>query len=106
MDGAGDVRTFWRIGLPLLKPGVATIMLFTFAGIWQGFYLPYIMLSDEKLYPASLGLYIWNAQSSTEDPAMASVVFVGSAIVILPVVAAFISLQRYWRAGLTSGAVK
>lgn len=106
IDGAGDLRAFWKIGLPLLKPGLATIMLFQFAAIWQSFYLPYIMLSNEKYYPVSLGLYIWNFEGDTQSPAYAALVLTGSAFVILPIIVAFISLQRYWRAGLTSGALK
>jgi multiple sugar transport system permease protein len=106
IDGASDLKVFRAIGLPLLKPGVATIMLFQFAGIWNSFYLPYVMLNNEKLFPVSLGLYIWNYEGTTENPAIIAQVLTGSALAILPIIVIFICLQRYWRSGLTAGAVK
>lgn len=106
LDGASDLRVFRSIGLPLLKPGMGTVMLFQFSAIWQGFYLPYVMLNNEKLYPVSLGLYIWNYQASTQSPDFIALVLTGSALAILPIIAVFAGLQRYWRSGLTAGAVK
>ncbi|HEX4790325.1 MAG TPA: carbohydrate ABC transporter permease [Actinospica sp.] len=106
IDGASDLRVFRSIGLPLLKPGIATVMLFQFSAIWQGFYLPYVMLNDQKLYPVSLGLYIWNYEGTTENPALVAQVLTGSALAILPIIAIFAGLQRYWRSGMTAGAVK
>ena len=106
IDGASHLRAFRSIALPILKPGFATVALFQFSAIWNSFYLPYVMLNDERLYPVSLGLYIWNFQVQTESPQYASMVLTGSALAILPVIAVFICLQRYWRSGLTAGSLK
>ena len=106
IDGAGDLKVFRSIGLPLLKPGLATIVLFQFSAIWNSFYLPYVMLNNEKLFPVSLGLYIWNYQADTESPTFIAQVLTGSALAILPIIVIFIALQRYWRSGLNAGAVK
>ena len=106
LDGASDLKVFRSIGLPLLKPGLATVMLFQFSAIWNGFYLPYVMLNNERLFPVSLGLYIWNYQAAAESPTFIADVLTGSALAILPIIAIFIGLQRFWRSGLTAGAVK
>lgn len=106
IDGAGDLRVFRSIGLPLLGPGFATIALFQFSAIWNGFYLPYVMLNNEKLFPVSLGLYIWSSETTTDTPSMMGQVMTGSALTIIPIIALFICLQRYWRSGLTAGALK
>jgi multiple sugar transport system permease protein len=106
IDGAGEVRIFRTIGLSMLKPGFITILLFQFSAIWNSFYLPYVMLNNEKLFPVSLGLYIWNYQADTESPTFIAQVLTGSALAILPIIVIFIALQRYWRSGLNAGAVK
>jgi multiple sugar transport system permease protein len=63
------------------------------------------MLSDHQLYPVSLGLYTWNSQA-TVSPEYYPVVVMGSLLAVLPLVLAFLMLQRFWRSGLTAGAVK
>jgi multiple sugar transport system permease protein len=106
LDGAGELKIFRSIALPMLKPGFTTIMLFQFSAIWNGFYLAYLMLDDSHLFPVSLGLYMWNFQAGTQDSSYLTPTITGSALAIVPVVVLFISLQRFWRSGLTAGAVK
>ncbi|WP_084719265.1 carbohydrate ABC transporter permease [Streptacidiphilus carbonis] len=105
VDGAGELRIFRSIGLPMLKSGFTTIMLFQFSAIWNGFFLALVMLSDKNLYPVSLGLYIWD-NNVIEDPSLISFVICGSVVAVIPVVALFLCLQRFWRSGLTAGSVK
>ncbi|GAA1973736.1 carbohydrate ABC transporter permease [Kitasatospora viridis] len=105
MDGAGELRTFWSIGLRMVTPGFVTIFLFQFTAIWNNFFLPLVMLSDSKLYPVSLGLYAWNTQTRSE-PTFYPMVVTGSLLAVLPLVVAFVALQRHWKAGLTAGSVK
>lgn len=105
MDGAGELAVFTRVGLPMLTPGYVTIVLFQFVGIWNSFMLPLIMLSDQKLYPVSLGLYGWNSQT-TSFPEFYPLVLTGSLLSLVPMLLAFLFLQRFWRAGLTAGSVK
>jgi len=105
VDGATPLRTFTSIGLPLMAPGYVTIFLFQLTAIWNNFMLPLVMLSDDSLYPVSLGLYTWNSQASI-TPLYYQLTIVGSLLALIPLVVAFLFLQRFWRSGLTAGSVK
>jgi multiple sugar transport system permease protein len=105
VDGASELRIFFRIGLRMLAPGFVTVFLFQLTAIWNNFFLPLVMLSDEQLYPISLGLYTWNT-SATITPEYYPLVVVGSLLALIPLVVAFLLLQRFWRSGLTAGSVK
>ena len=103
MDGATEFRIFSTIVLRILSPALVTIFLFTFVGIWNNFFMAFVMLSDQNLFPATLGLYQW---FSEPQHVSFSMVVTGSLLSVIPLVAAFISLQRFWRGGLTLGSVK
>jgi multiple sugar transport system permease protein len=105
MDGAGELRAFWSIGLKMAMPGFVTVFLFQFTAIWNNFFLPLVMLSDSKLFPVSLGLYAWSTQTHSE-PTYYPLVVTGSLLAVIPLVVAFLALQRHWKAGLTAGSVK
>jgi multiple sugar transport system permease protein len=105
VDGAGELTRYVRVALRMLGPGVVTVFLFQLTAIWNNFFLPMVMLSDQKLYPVSLGLYAWNS-SATVSPEYYPVVIMGSLLAVLPLIIAFLLLQRFWRSGLTAGAVK
>lgn len=105
IDGAGELRGFVSIALPMMVPGFVTIFLFQFVSIWNNFFLPLIMLSDRTLYPLSVGLYAWNAQTN-RFPEFYPLVITGSLLAVLPLVIAFVLLQRYWRSGLALGSVR
>ncbi|MEU3396288.1 carbohydrate ABC transporter permease [Streptomyces filamentosus] len=105
IDGAGELRVFWSIGLRTVMPGFVTVFLFQFTAVWNNFFLPLVMLSDQKLFPLSLGLYAWNSNAHAE-PGYYPLVVTGSLLAVVPLVLAFVSLQRHWKAGLTAGSVK
>jgi multiple sugar transport system permease protein len=105
IDGSGELRTFATISLPMLAPAVATIFLFQFVAIWNNFLLPLIVLSNQRLYPVTLGLYSWQYQART-TPDLVSLVVAGSFVATLPLVVIFLFSQRFWRAGLAAGAIK
>jgi multiple sugar transport system permease protein len=105
IDGAGELAMYAKVALPMLVPGLVTVFLFQLTAIWNNFFLPMVMLSDQKLYPVSLGLYTWNS-SARVDPDYFPVVITGSLLAVLPLIVAFVLLQRFWRSGLTAGAVK
>jgi multiple sugar transport system permease protein len=105
IDGAGDWRTFGRVALPMMRAGLVTVFLFQFVAIWNNFMLPYIMLGDDHLYPLTVGLNGLLNQGANQ-PAMYITVVTGALLSILPLVALFLSLQRYWRVDLGAGAVK
>jgi multiple sugar transport system permease protein len=107
VDGAGEFRTFFQICLPLLAPGIVTVLLFSMVATWNNYFLPLIMLKDPSWYPLPLGLKAWNAQAATAGGhAVFNLVITGSLLTILPLVAAFLLLQRYWQSGLAAGSVK
>jgi multiple sugar transport system permease protein len=105
IDGAGEWRIFRMIVLPLMVPGMVTVFLLHFIGTWNNFLLPYIMLSDQDLYPLTVGLFTLLSKGSG-SPALYSVAITGAAISIIPLVALVLSLQKYWRLDLVSGGIK
>ncbi|MGW4628652.1 carbohydrate ABC transporter permease [Streptomyces rubiginosohelvolus] len=105
IDGAGELRTFWSVGLRMVMPGFVTVFLFQFTAVWNNFFLPLVMLSDKDLYPLSLGLYNWHSNANA-DPAFYPMVVTGSLLAVTPLIIAFVTLQRHWKAGLTAGSVK
>jgi multiple sugar transport system permease protein len=110
IDGAGEARIFFRIALRLLGPGLVTVLLFTLVGTWNNYFLPLIMLNDPKLYPITVGLSSWAAQAQNGGAGASSemlpLVVTGSLVSIVPLVVAFLLLQRYWQSGLATGSVK
>ncbi|SDT22586.1 carbohydrate ABC transporter membrane protein 2, CUT1 family [Pseudarthrobacter equi] len=105
MDGAGPIRSFFSLGLPMMMPGYITIALFQFVGVWNNFMLPLVMLQDQQLLPVSVGISIWQGYA-VPQPEFVPLVITGSLLSIIPLLLAFIMLQRFWKSGLTAGAVK
>lgn len=105
IDGAGEVRMLTQVSLPMMTPGLVTIFLFQFVAIWNNFLLPYIMLADDTKFPLTVGLYTLLV-SGANQPSLYTLVITGSALSIIPLVALFLTMQRYWRTDLSSGAVK
>ena len=107
IDGAGEFRTFFRISVPLLAPGIVTVLLFSVVATWNNYFLPLIMLKNPDWYPLTIGLNSWNDQAATAgSQAVFNLVITGSLLTILPLLAAFLLLQRYWQSGLAAGSVK
>jgi multiple sugar transport system permease protein len=107
IDGAGEARTFFTVALPLLAPGIVTVLLFTTVATWNNYFLPLIMLKDSDWYPLTLGLSVWNSQAETiGGDVIFNLVITGSLLTILPLIAAFLLLQKYWQSGLAAGSVK
>jgi multiple sugar transport system permease protein len=107
MDGASEARTFAQICLPLLAPGIVTVLLFTMVATWNNYFLPLIMLKNPDWYPLTLGLNAWNAQAATAGgEAIFNLVLTGALLTIIPLIIAFLLLQRFWQSGLSAGSVK
>lgn len=105
VDGAGPLRSFLQVGLPMLVPGFVTIALFQFVGIWNNFMLPLIMLQNRDLFPSSVGIALWQSQVQ-QNPEFSTLVIAGSFVSVIPLILAFVMLQRFWRSGLSAGSVK
>ena len=107
MDGAGEFRTFFTISLRLLVPGIVTVLMFAIVATWNNYFLPLIMLSEPRWYPLTVGLGQWSAQASgVGAQPIFNLVITGSLLTIVPIVIAFLVLQRYWQSGLSAGSVK
>jgi multiple sugar transport system permease protein len=110
IDGAGELQIFVRIALRLLAPGLVTVVLFTLVATWNNYFLPLIMLNDPRLYPVTVGLASWAAQAvgggSGANTNMLALVVTGSLLSVVPLMVAFLLLQRYWQSGLATGGVK
>ena len=105
LDGAGEFRIFFGLVLRLMAPAAVTVFLFQFIGIWNNYFLPLVMLSDQSLYPITLGLVSWQSVSD-RHPELFQLAIGGAFISVIPIMIAIISLQKFWRAGLTEGSVK
>jgi multiple sugar transport system permease protein len=109
IDGASEIRIFFQVVLRLLAPGLVTVLLFTLVATWNNYFLPLIMLNDPNLYPITVGLSAWSSQSvggSGSTGELLALVVTGSLLSVVPLIAAFLLLQRYWQSGLTAGGVK
>jgi multiple sugar transport system permease protein len=105
LDGSGEIRTFFTVSTRLMSPALVTIFLFSFVGIWNNFFLPLVMLQKQSLYPITLGLFTWNTQIPN-NPFLQTYVIVGALLSTIPLLIAFLLLQRFWQSGLSEGAVK
>jgi len=105
LDGSSEVRTFFTVATRLMAPALVTIFLFQFVAIWNNFFLPLIMLRDPSLFPVTLGLYSWNSAIG-QNPELRSFVVIGAFVSIVPLIIAFLSLQRFWSSGLAAGSIK
>mgnify|MGYP001807661299 CR=1 FL=1 len=107
MDGEGEFGTLFTISIRLLTPGIVTVALFAVVATWNNYFLPLIMLSDPTWYPLTVGLNQWNAQAiGVGAQPIYNLVITGSVLSIIPIVVAFLVLQRFWQSGLSAGSVK
>ncbi|MFX0537152.1 carbohydrate ABC transporter permease [Ornithinimicrobium sp. Y1847] len=102
IDGAGELRIFGGVVLRQLAPAMVTIFLFIFTMTWNNFLLPLMMISSAELKPVTLGLY---GMMSYFNPQYGAVLQ-GALLGVVPLIVLFLALQRFWRSGLTAGAVK
>jgi multiple sugar transport system permease protein len=107
LDGCGFLRIYWHIMLPLVRPTLAVIAIFTFLATWNDFMGPLIYLSDQRLYPLSFGLYAFQIQSlQPGTSAGIGMLMAGSLLMMLPVIAIFFFAQRYFLQGVTLTGMK
>lgn len=105
IDGASEWRIFSRIAVYPMVPGLITVFLLHFVGIWNNFLLPFIMLSRTETFPLTVGFYSLMNQGN-DQPNTYNVVIMGCLISTIPLIALFLFLQRYWRLDLVSGSLK
>jgi multiple sugar transport system permease protein len=106
IDGAGELRIFIRIALPLSVPGLMTVLLLTVVAVWNNYFLPLIIFSKNGLYPLTVGLASLSQAAETGSKAdLVPVLITGGLVTVLPLIALFLVLERYFRAGALQGSL-
>jgi len=102
IDGASELRIYWSLVLPLCRPVLVTLAIFTFMGTWNDFMWPLIVLADADMHtlPVALATLLGEHAQDTE------LMMAGSVLTVLPVLLVFLALQRHYIAGLMGGGVK
>jgi len=102
IDGCGFLRIYWHVMLPLVKPTLAAIAIFTFMGVWNNFMTPLIYVNDQRLYPLALGLFAFQTVSGGNHAAMMA----ASLIMTTPVIVIFFFAQKYFIQGVMLTGMK
>lgn len=102
MDGAGEFKIYWSVILPLCRPILVTLAIFTFLGAWSDFFWPLIVLTDDSMYTLPVALAILAGEHVQDTELMMA----GAVMTVLPVMLLFIALQRYYIQGIMVGSVK
>ncbi len=102
IDGAGEARTFLSVVIPLVKPGIGALAIFTFINSWNDYFLQLIMLSSKTNLTISLGIAKMQAENATDF----GLIMAGAALAAVPIIVVFLAFQKYFTQGITMGAVK
>jgi multiple sugar transport system permease protein len=108
VDGAGELRIFLQVAVPLLRPAIVTVLLLSIVATWNNYFLPLAMLSSSDKYPVTVGIGLWSQLASSNNGgahSLWSLIIVGSLVSIIPLIIAFVSLQKYWQGGLSLGSL-
>ena len=102
VDGASEWRTFSTIVMPIIKPGIGALAIFTFINSWNDYFMQLVMLSSNKNYTISLGIATMQAETSID----VGLLMAGAALASVPIIIVFLVFQKYFTQGITMGAVK
>ncbi|MDO4328462.1 MAG: carbohydrate ABC transporter permease [Lachnospiraceae bacterium] len=102
IDGSGEIRTFTSIVMPIVKPGLGALAIFTFINTWNDYFMQLVMLNSRTNLTISLGVATLQQEFSTNY----GVIMAGAALAAVPIVTVFLLFQNYFTQGITMGAVK
>ena len=102
IDGAGELKTFLTVVLPIIKPGIGALAIFTFITTWNEYFLQLIMLNSSEVLTISLGIAKMQAEMATDY----GLIMAGAALASVPIITIFLMFQKYFTQGITMGAVK
>ena len=102
VDGAGDLRMFWTLALPLLRPGLATVAIFSALNAWNEFLLALLYIQDDGLKTIPTGLLAFSSRYQTDF----GLLFSALSIVTLPMIVIYIVFNRQITQGITAGSLK
>ena len=102
IDGCGEIRTFWNVAFPIVKPGFAALAIFTFINTWNDYFMQLVMLTSRQNLTISLGVATMQAEMATNY----GLIMAGAAMAAVPIVTVFLVFQKSFTQGITMGAVK
>jgi multiple sugar transport system permease protein len=108
VDGAGEFRIFSSLAFRLVVPAFTTVFILAFVASWNNYFLPLVVLNSSEYFPITVGLANWYASATTGSGGsiLFTIVMAGSLVSIVPVIVAFLLIQRFWQGGLSEGSVK
>ncbi|MCI8565084.1 MAG: carbohydrate ABC transporter permease [Lachnospiraceae bacterium] len=102
VDGASEIKTFTNVVLPMIKPGIGALAIFTFINSWNDYFMQLIMLNSTDILTISLGIAKLQGENATDF----GIIMAGAALASLPIIIVFLIFQKYFTKGITMGAVK
>jgi len=102
IDGCGWLRIYWTVAMPLMRPTIAAVSIFTFMFVWNDFLTPLIYVNDQRLYPLALGLFSFLAGRENQF----TLIMAGSMVMTVPVILTFFLAQRHFIQGVTMTGIK
>jgi multiple sugar transport system permease protein len=106
VDGAGELKIFGRLALPLMAPGFMTVLLISIVAVWNNYFLPFIIFSQNNLFPLTVGIGVWSTRAQNAgDERVFPLIVIGGLVTIVPLILLFLIVQRRWRSGLLIGGI-
>lgn len=102
IDGAGELKTFFHVALPIIKPGIGALAIFTFISAWNEYPMQLVMLSQSEAKTIALGIAGLQSEMSNDY----GLIMAGAALAAVPIILVFLAFQKYFTQGITMGAVK
>lgn len=102
IDGAGELKTFGTVVLPIIKPGIGALAIFTFVNAWNEYPMQLVMLQQEQAKTIALGIASLQSEMSNDF----GLIMAGAALAAVPIIVVFLCFQKYFTQGITMGAVK
>ena len=102
VDGAGELKTFFSVVFPMIKPGISALAIFTFVNTWNDYFLQLVMLTSEEKWTLPLAIANMQGEMSSDF----GLIMAGAALASIPIIVVFIAFQKYFTQGIAMGAVK
>ena len=102
VDGAGELKTFFSVVFPMIKPGIGALAIFTVVNTWNDYFLQLVMLTSEEKWTLPLAIANMQGEMSSDF----GLIMAGAALASIPIIVVFIAFQKYFTQGIAMGAVK
>ena len=102
IDGASELKTFTTVVMPMIKPGIGALAIFTFINSWNDYFMQLVMLDKNEIYTISLGIATLQSETTVDT----GLLMAGAALASVPIILVFLVFQKYFTQGITMGAVK